>query len=81
MSGTTNNGQRLPVEFGDYSGTAGVVERRGVTEVAFPFPIRKLRGVTEGTIDGAPVTVTGIATSEVVPRMVVLTVTAVTPGE
>lgn len=81
MSGTINNGQRLPVVFGEYSGTAGVVERRGATEVAFPCPVRKLRGVTAGTIDGAPVRVESMAASEIVPGMVVLTVTAVTPGK
>ena len=80
MSGTINNGQRLAVEFGAYRGKAGVQQRGGVTEVAFFASSRDMRGVIAGTIEGQPCTVDDVAMSDTVPGMVVLTVTAVTPG-
>lgn len=80
MSGTINNGKRLAVEFGTYRGKAGVQQRGDVTQVAFFASSRDMRGVTAGTIAGQPYSVDAVVMSDTVPGMVVLTVTAVTPG-
>ena len=83
MSGTIDNGRRVPVAFGKYAGQAGVAVRaNGDTEVAFFAPARDFRRAvgTTGTIDGVDYAVIGSAPSATVPGMIVLTVTAVTPG-
>jgi hypothetical protein len=79
MSGAINNGRRLQVSFGSYSGPAGVVERAGETQIAFAAKRRDVASATTGTIDGKPYQVLSMAQSEHVPGMLVLTVTAVTP--
>lgn len=79
MNGTIDNGRRARVEFGTYVGVAGIVERNGVTRVAFMADIRTLGAPQTGTIDGAPYAVLSAAPSEHAPkRMVVLTVAPAT---
>jgi hypothetical protein len=84
-----NNGTRAAVQFGAYTGEAGVVEfppargqASGVTRIAFPGEFRDFRDVKRGTIAGKPYAVTDVARSDParggVKGMVVLTLTAVT---
>ncbi len=78
MSGVIENGKRLAVAFGAYEGEAGICERDGAREVAMFADLRALKDVTRGTIDGAEYKVLSVGRSVYVPRMTVLTVTAVT---
>jgi len=71
-----NNGGRLPVRFGDYTGTAGVVTRDGVVEVAIVGALNRVSGAKSGSIDGVPYRVLKVAPSSLVDGMVVLTVEA-----
>lgn len=65
---TINNGARLPVEFGDYSGEAGVVERivdgETATIVAFFGKASRFRRVESGSIDGKPFDVVTVESSD-----------------
>lgn len=81
MSSEIKNGHRKEVQFGSYSGLAGVVERNGKTEVAFFASYRDLRDLTAGRIDGVLHRVHSVEKSETVADMLVLTVTAVTESE
>ena len=80
-----NNGWRAEVGFGPYSGPAGVVEREGVTRVAFFADLKQMERVSCGTIDGAAYAVTGRAKSDPakggVKGMVVLTVEKALPND
>lgn len=80
MTGTINNGRREEVSFGDYDGLAGVVERDGVVEVAFPGRARLFERGMVGLIDGDAYSVADVQASRFVSTMVVLTVVAVTPA-
>lgn len=74
MSGREVNGRRVTVQFGAYSGTAGVQDRAdGAIEAAIPGDLRKLREVTTGTVDGQEVAVDAIARASFVPGLVVIT--------
>jgi hypothetical protein len=63
MSGTIENGTRLMVEFGNYSGMAGIVQSDGTTQVAFRGRARDVSQGTDGTIDGRPFRVRAVAGS------------------
>lgn len=79
MTFTINNGHRAHVEFGPYSGRAGVSEDG--REVAFIAKLRDIQGVNSGTVDGVPHDVLRCEKSATIPAMVVLTVAAVAPDE
>ena len=64
MSGTVNNGRTAAVVFGPYVVRAGLVERLGVTTIAFFADAKVLSGVQAGTIDGEPYRVTSFAPSD-----------------
>ena len=74
MTDSVNNGRRAEVSFGGYSGKAGVVERAGRIEVAFPGEARRYRNITAGTIDGEAYAVLKASDDPFVKGMVVLTV-------
>lgn len=75
-----DNGKRVDAEFGRWRGKAGVAVLRGETQVAFAAPLRSLKGVETGTVDGVPVKVLSADKSAFVPGMVVLKVEAVAGG-
>lgn len=69
-----NNGRKAQVRFGTYSGTAGVVEIEGETQVAFTGDAGRFSEGQQGTIDDAPYAVRKAVRSETVRGMAVLTV-------
>ena len=71
--GTIRNGERLPVEFGSYSGEAGVNEWLGEKQAAFFADYRGLRRIETGKVDGKDVSVVAVDRSATVKGMVVVT--------
>lgn len=79
LNRSINNGSRELVAFGNFTGSAGVVEKDGVTRVAIAEDARRLGEPKAGAIAGRAYTVLRIDKSDPakggIKGMVVLTVT------
>lgn len=65
MTGSVNNGRRADVAFGPYQRRAGIVEQaNGTMRIAFFGAADRLKGEKTGTVDGAPVAVLSVDTSD-----------------
>lgn len=72
LTGEVDNGRTSLVQFGNYSGPAGIREREGFVEVAY-FGTAPRKFPADGIVEGRVATATGSRDSRI-PDMVVLVV-------